>query len=132
MRLYVDANAIIYSIEGLPQFREIAVRWIERAQADGPLITSQLSRLECRVKPLREDNRDVLARFDSFFASPALFIRAVDAVVIDLATEIRATHGFKTPDAIHLATATAEGCDTFLTGDTSLARYPNLDVIMLS
>ena len=43
MRLYLDANPIIYSIEGLPEFRLAALAWIERAEANrGLVITSRL------------------------------------------------------------------------------------------
>ena len=49
MRLYLDANPIIYSIEGVPHFRQASLDWIARAEADGVVITSRLSRLECRV-----------------------------------------------------------------------------------
>jgi predicted nucleic acid-binding protein len=31
--------------------------------------------------------------------------------------ELRAQFGFKTPDAIHLATGLLAGCDLFVTGD---------------
>jgi len=61
MRLYLDANPIIYSIEGVPEFRQVALDWIERAEAaEGVVITSRLSRLECRVKPLRDENTELL------------------------------------------------------------------------
>ena len=33
MRLYLDANPIIYSIEGVPAFRQASLDWIERAEA---------------------------------------------------------------------------------------------------
>jgi predicted nucleic acid-binding protein len=32
MRLYLDANPIIYSVEGVPGFRQAALAWIERAE----------------------------------------------------------------------------------------------------
>jgi hypothetical protein len=32
MRLYLDANPIIYSIEGAPEFRAATLAWIERAR----------------------------------------------------------------------------------------------------
>jgi hypothetical protein len=69
MRLYLDANPIICSIEGVPEFRTAALAWIERAEAaQHAVITSRLSRLECRVKPLREGNADLLQGFDGFFS----------------------------------------------------------------
>ena len=43
MRLYLDANPIIYSIEGVLDFRQAALAWIERAEsAQGVVITSRL------------------------------------------------------------------------------------------
>jgi predicted nucleic acid-binding protein len=43
MRLYLDANPIIHSIEGVPEFRLAALAWIERAEAaQHAVITSRL------------------------------------------------------------------------------------------
>ena len=42
--------------------------------------------------------------------------------VFDLATELRAEHGIKTPDALHLAAAIHGGCDALWTNDKRLAR----------
>jgi uncharacterized protein len=71
MRLYLDASPIIYSIEGMPEFRLAALGWVERAEAaQGVMITSRLSRLECLVKPLRDGNAELKERFEGF--SPAM------------------------------------------------------------
>ena len=48
--------------------------------------------------------------------------------IIDLATELRVRYSFKTPDAIHLATAIEAKADRFLTGDHQLARCKELTV----
>jgi predicted nucleic acid-binding protein len=106
MRLYLDANPIIYSIEGVPEFRTAALAWIEEAEAaGGAVITSRLSRLECRVRPIRDGNTELLARFEGFFAREGLELAEITAEVVETATALRATHGFRPPDAIHLATA---------------------------
>jgi uncharacterized protein len=133
MRLYLDANPIIYSIEGVPEFRTAALAWIERAEAaQHAVITSRLSRLECRVKPLREGNTDLLDRFDGFFSREELELVEVSAEVIENATELRAKPSFRAPDAIHLASAILSKADVFLTGDRSLQRCPGLTVEVLS
>src|SRR5438105_3515230 len=133
MRLYLDANPIIYSIEGVPEFRLAALSWIERAEsAQGAVITSRLSRLECRVKPLREGNSALLEQFDGFFSRGGLEIVDVSGDVIEQATELRAKHNFRAPDAVHLATALLVGVDVFLTGDRNLERCPDLDVRVLT
>lgn len=133
MRLYHDACAIIYSFEDPPAFR-IAVQARIRQMQTVPgssLITSRLSRLECRVKPLRDQQAVLLARYDAFFNNLPLILPEISAAVIERATDLRAAHGFKTPDAIHLATAIEEHADIFLTGDARLAGCPGLlvDVI---
>jgi len=130
MRLYIDACCIIYAIEGLPQFKEpVLKRLIEvESHSDGALITSLLSRLECRTKPLRDKQQEILSFYDGFFARKPLVLAEISAQIIDRATDLRAAHGFKTPDSIHLATAIEEKADVFLTGDRLLARCPTIQV----
>jgi len=130
MRLYLDACAIIYAIEGLPMFRSAVLERIAPVEADpnGVLTTSRLSRLECRVKPLRDRHAELLARYDLFFARQTVVLSEISAGVIERATDLRASHGFRTPDALHLATAIEDRADAFLTGDSSLARCPGIHV----
>lgn len=94
-------------------------------------MTSQLSRLECRVKPLRDGSTSLLGAYDALFARPGLLIAEVSAAVLERATELRARQLFKTPDAIHLATALVQAADVFLTGDADLSRCPGLEVVIL-
>jgi predicted nucleic acid-binding protein len=57
-----------------------------------------------------------------------MLILEISAEVVTSATKLRAQYGFKTPDAIHLATAIDAEADLFLTGDSSLARCTNIAV----
>jgi len=84
------------------------------------------------VKPLREGNTPLLERFDGFFSRGSLEIVDVSSDVIERATELRAKHDFRAPDAVHLATALVVGADVFLTGDRTLKRCPDLDVQLLT
>jgi predicted nucleic acid-binding protein len=93
--------------------------------------TSGLTRLGCRVKPLREGDAALLADFDAFFAE-AVAVVALTREVIDRATEPRARYGVRTPDAIHLAAAVASGCGVFLTDDHRLAHVPGIRVEVVS
>jgi predicted nucleic acid-binding protein len=43
-----------------------------------------------------------------------------DREIFDLATQIRAKHGTKTPDALHLAVAVVAQCEEFWTNDHRL------------
>lgn len=133
MRLYFDASTIIYSVERVPPFRTTVVERIEQVEqtSNGAIITSRLSRLECRIKPLRDGSVRLLEQFDEFFRNPLVRLVDVNASIIEQVTELRAQYGFKTPDAIHLATAIGEGADRFLTGDESLRRCTEVEVEVL-
>lgn len=133
MPLYLDASAIIYAIESVPPFRDIVVERIAQAEGTpgGIVITSRLSRLECRVKPLRDGNAELLGKFDEFFTRRLVRVAEVTSSIIERATELRARNGFKTPDAIHLATAIENHADLFLTGDAALAQCTEVKVEVL-
>jgi len=84
------------------------------------------------VKPVRDRDAAILATYDAFFTRARLTIVDVTAAVLDRATELRARHGFKVPDAIHLASAIEAGADVFLTGDAGLAKCPDVRVEIVS
>ena len=131
---YLDASAIIYLVEGGVAAREAVARRIadaERAPA-GRLLTSQLSRLECRVKPRRLGDDALVATYDAFFTRTRIEVVEISVAVIDRATELRARHGFKTPDALHLASAIVSGADGFVTGDAALVRCGDIRVAVVS
>ncbi len=106
---------------------------IAGAESDpaGRLLTSHLARLECRVKPLRAGDTSLLATYDAFFTRARVIVFDLTPAVLDRATELRARHGFRTPDAIHLASAIEAGADVFLTGDAGLAKCPGITVDLL-
>ena len=133
MRLYLDANSIIYAVEAIAPFHTAVVTRMLEAEGteNGALITSRLSRLECRTKPLREGRADLLAAFDQFFSRRLMIVADVSAAAVERATELRARYGFKTPDALHLATAIEERADRFLTGDEGLHRCTEIEVEVL-
>lgn len=133
MRLYLDASAIIYGIEGAPALRNILIARLAHAEEmeGGIVFTSRLSRLECRVKPLRDRDAELLKKYDEFFTRGRLAVVEISAPIVEKATELRAGYGFKTPDAIHLATAIAQQADLFITGDAALTRCVELTVDVL-
>ena len=65
MRLYLDSAPIIYAVEQAPGFYAAVDRLLSRA--DLVLVASDLTRMECRVKPMREGNVELLDDFEEFF-----------------------------------------------------------------
>jgi predicted nucleic acid-binding protein len=86
-------------------------------------VSSELARLECLVVPLRNGDAAVVGDFDAFFNARVDELVDFTAVVFRRAAEIRASHHFKTPDALHLAAAVEGGCTAFLTNDVQLTRW---------
>lgn len=124
MRLYLDTAPVIYVVERvLPFFPVVDARL---STAGIVLVASDLTRMECRVKPVREEKTALLKDYDDFFLSAVADIIVLSREVVDRATEIRARHRFKTPDAIHLAAAMVTRCDAFLTNDNRLDRFPDI------
>jgi len=133
-RVYLDACTLIYLVEVDAPFHTVATRAVARFRGDreARLVTSRLSRIECRTRPLREGQTSLLAKYEAFFARRRLIVAEVTPAVIERATDLRARYGFKTPDALHLATAIEERADLFLTGDDALARCAEIQVEVLA
>ena len=126
MRIYLDSAPLIYLVENIAPY---ASTLATRLAAPGTTqMCSELSRLECRVKPIRDGEAALLIAFDSYFAGIISEVIPLTRPVVDLATELRARYGFKTPDAIHLAAAITGGCDLFLTNDYSLDKCAEITV----
>ena len=132
VNIYLDSSAIIYGIEGTEDLRKaVLARMADVEQTGGVFSTSRLSRLECRVLPLRRGQTAVIARYDNFFLRRSLNLIEIGSSIIDLATELRVRYGLKTPDAIHVATAMECGADLILTGDRDMVRMKEIKVELL-
>ena len=130
--IYADANVIIRLVEGDAATRApLEARLLPFKGTTGFLQTSCLSRLECRVKPLRVADTKLLALYDAFFASTEVVLLELTGGVVEKATELRATLNVKTPDALHLASAILCGATAFLTGDKGFARCSEIPVEVL-
>lgn len=127
--IYLDTAPLIYLIEHVAQYGDLVAQRLSTTDA---LVVSDLSRLECRVKPMRDGNTALLDEFDCFFNESVSEVVTLTREVMDRATEIRSRYGFKTPDAIHLAAATSSNCELFLTNDARLNRFAELSVEALS
>jgi uncharacterized protein len=134
VKLYLDANVIIFAHEADPPLRDAVLQrlvdWC--GKPNGSLITSLFSRLECRVVPLRSADASLLSDYDLFFRGDAVEVVEISREILDIAASLRAQYAFRSPDAIHLATAIHVGADQFLTADRALGRCPGLTVEVLS
>jgi len=132
MLVYCDSMILIYYLDLVGPFQVRAGNRLATLQSAGDQIAfSDLTRLECRVTPIRLGDMLTLSKFDAFFALPDVRWVPLTTAVYDRATDVRALHGVRTADAIHLAAAVESGCDVFLTNDTRLMAYPDITVEVL-
>lgn len=118
MVIFLDACIAIYLVEEHPNY---AARIESRLRAAPATIAySPLVEMECLILPMRQERDDLIARFRGFFAVSRRL--AISDTVFAKATELRARHGLKAPDALHLATALHYGCDELWTNDDQLAK----------
>ena len=127
--IYVDANVLIRIIEGDAATRApLELRLLLLRNTGRFLLTSRLTRLECRVKPLRSNDTVLLSLYDAFFSGAEVELLDLTADVVEKATKLRAKLNVKTPDALHLASAILAGATAFLTGDQALVRCTEIPV----
>ena len=127
--IYADANVLIRLLEGDATTRAPLEARLSTLRGTGRfLLTSRLSRLECRVKPLRAKDATLLALYEAFFTGVEIELLDLTADVVEKATVLRAMLNVKTPDALHLASALLAGATAFLTGDRGLARCTEIPV----
>lgn len=123
VRAYPDSCVLIYLVEGHPQWARAVRDRLQPAQNLPPaLVFSELTRLECTVQPIKTNNDLQLQAYEHFFANGGYSYQPMTRQVFELATQLRAQHGLKTPDALHLAAAITAGCDEFWTHDQRLAQ----------
>ena len=130
--VYIDANAIIYSVERIEPYRELlAPMWQEARAGRFTLASSELVVLETLVKPLREGNARLEMLFRSLFGAAEMELIPATLAIWDAAARIRAGTGLKTSDALHAATAISAGCALLITNDTDFRRVQGLPVTIL-
>ncbi|NUN96767.1 MAG: type II toxin-antitoxin system VapC family toxin [Candidatus Omnitrophica bacterium] len=129
VRVYLDAVTVIYLFEGSPHRSQQVRSLIGRV--DATLVASELSRMECLVRPLREGQVSLVDEFVSFFDTEVDEMVDLDRRVMERAARVRADHGYKTPDAIHLAAALESKCDVFLTNDDRLRQTGGISIEVL-
>jgi predicted nucleic acid-binding protein len=132
MLVYLDSVICIYAVEGSPSFQTRARARLAAMMAAGdqPAI-SDLTWLECRVKPIRLGTLAALADMEAFLTASDVVRVPLPTAVYERACRIRAVHNFKLADALHLAAAIESGCKLFLTNDHRLSSFPDLPVEVL-
>jgi len=131
--IYLDTSPIIYGVEKTPDFYPLLLPlWQAAKSGQIGLATSELTLLETLVVPLRQKDTVLIDAFERALTAAETELVPISIGLLRDAAQLRADTNLKTPDAIHAATALAEGCVQFITNDPAFRRVTGLNVVVLS
>jgi predicted nucleic acid-binding protein len=119
--LLLDANCLVYLIEGDGERRERVELFLEGAGRAGLVATvSAIAWAELLEAPLRRGDGALAARYRRLLAdSERIRVEPVDAAIAEEAARLGAGSGLALGDALHLATALVLGARAVLSNDAA-------------
>jgi predicted nucleic acid-binding protein len=131
-RIAVDANVLIYVIEGGHR-RGLVARTLMKAVEDGRVggVMSAAGLAEVLTGPARHDLAQVERYNDEIQSIPNLRVVPFEVGQAADAAVIRGVRRTGLSDAIHLASARAAGATAFITNDRQIRGSTKLEVIYL-
>jgi predicted nucleic acid-binding protein len=129
----LDTAPLIYFIEKHPLYLPALLPFFEAVERGNiEVVTSTLTLTEVLIHPLRQNNQALARQYSSILLNAShVTMLPVSAVVATAAARLRAIHGYKTPDAIQLATAQSGRASHFVTNDESLGSASGIQVLVL-
>jgi predicted nucleic acid-binding protein len=123
-RAYLDANTIIYALEGFAQYTNLKTGLLDPLDAGAFIaVTSEITLVETVIGPRKAGRANDEAVFRTFLTpSASLLLEPVSMAILEKVIDLRAQFGFKIPDTIHLATGILAGCTVFVTRDASWGK----------
>jgi predicted nucleic acid-binding protein len=112
-----------------PRVQHIYETMLQRADT---LCSSFFVLSELLVGPVKDGNLAAAAEIEQFFDSDAVTMLPYTRQAVRLFADLRAHHGIKSLDALHLSIAATSGVDVFLTFDRRLNKLvmPGLPFIV--
>ena len=129
----LDTSLFIYHFEDHPRYRDLTSH-ILRAVSKGECgaSVSELTLLELLVRPLQLERQDVADEYEALLSHfPNLELVPLTRRIVLRAAAIRARYGFRTPDALILATAIIQGATLAITNDLQWKKVQEIEVACL-
>ena len=132
-RVYLDSNVFIYFLDRNPMCLPLVAPLLETIDRGGIIgTTGGAAVAEVMVRPYQTGDPALIAGIKSFFDSAGfLSVRSHHAAAFDLAAPLRARHGMKLIDALHVATAINAECRFLLTNDGAFRSQAALELVSL-
>ena len=132
--IFFDTAPFIYYFEDHPDYGQMIDKiFLSIYENNSSFVTSYITYIELITKPKQLEREDLVAKYRDFFTnSDSLSLYPLNLMVSEKTAEIRAKYGFKTPDAIQMATASICGADIIITNDKEWKKFPEVRVLILS
>jgi uncharacterized protein len=117
--VYLDSCIVIYVVEGREPWSSLVAAQVA-ARATARFVVSDLVRMECLVGAIRLADDALVSAFETYLAGCEH--APITSGTFDRAAHLRADHGLKTPDALHLAAALEARCAELWTNDDRFGR----------
>jgi uncharacterized protein len=129
----LDTCLWIYHFENHPVYSMQAgqvLRAVQEGQCKA--VISELVLMELVAGPLKLGKQDVADEYETLLTHfPNLSLAPVTRSILLEAARIRALHGYRTPDAIMLATAKEHAATLVVTNDQTWSRHQELTILNL-
>lgn len=131
-KVYVDTAPIMYSVKKHDDYWELLQPlWIASKAGQIQIVTSELTLLETLVAPYRHGDVALADRYEELLTATEVRLEPITSEIVRSAARLRADLNFRTPDAIHAATALEVDCSLLITNDADLRRMTGIAVALL-
>lgn len=128
----LDTNIFIYYFDQNPEFgSKSKVLFDKLTEGSLQAVTSTIALIEILSHKILTA-KEVREMEDKFYNIPRLVVEDVDRSMAIIAAEIRREYGFRTPDAIQLATAVNTKAEAFVTNDDRFKKFKEIRIITLN
>ncbi len=133
-KVYLDTNVFIHFVEGHPSYGARLKALFNAIQVQATTaLTSELTLAEVLVKPLAEGKSKIVTVYETLLSGAGpIRVMPVDRAVLLQSARVRARHGGRAFDAIHVATAALFECAYFLSADARIRVPDELRLVGLS
>lgn len=129
----LDTSLLVYLFHARSPFHDEAVAfWRRIERGTDHAVFSQIGMVELLTGPKKRGRLDLALSYRRVIMSvPHLTLAGLSDPIVEIASDLRAKYGLRTPDAIHLGTAIAADADVFLTNDRNLKKVKEIKVELL-
>jgi len=96
-RIYLDSCIVIYILESPEDRGEQILEKLSPQEESNTLYVSDLTEMECMVRPLRVGKKEVIETYRAFFQRTTIHYGPLSKEVFRTATRLRANFNLKTP-----------------------------------